>query len=60
MPKVISQAASFLEWGVASPAGSGVPLGTAGQGASVCTCIPQASGGAGYLTHSVSRAQWPL
>ena len=45
MPKVISQAASFLDWGVASPAGSGGPLGTAGQGASVCTCTPQASGG---------------
>lgn len=45
MLKVISQAASFLDWGVASPAGSGGPLGAAGQGASVCTCTPQASGG---------------
>lgn len=43
MLKVISPATSFLEWGVAFPAGSVGPLGTAGLGAPACTC-PQQGG----------------
>lgn len=55
--KEISQAASFLEWGVASTAGSVGPLGTAGHGASACACPQQGGpGAAGDLAHSESWA----
>lgn len=60
MLRVISQAASLLECGAASPAGSMGPLGAGGMGPSACTCPQQGGPPAGLVGAGASCALWLL